>query len=292
MALGAGLLVGIRGWLPPARPGLDPLLLEFWGPLLSKDSRALICLGGPLHMVMRAAPFPDDPALPSYPVPRELYSTYGQTRPLPPDAKLFMRPVDNVAQIGVVSGVAVAASTLRAAGAGFQILPERMAPLASFRGRNVILFGDALGSMAAAKELARGYWTIAYDESGTRLVIRDRRKPPANPPVFSRKLESASGTLEAYGLITVLPTEGSGAAHERTFVISGVSNAGIHGAMEFIASPERLRDLKARFQRQGLPGIPPAYQVVVRCTAANTLLLSYEYAAHEVIQGGGTAGPG
>jgi hypothetical protein len=147
----------------------------------------------------------------------------------------------------------------------------------------VILFGDALSSQAGAKELGRAYLTIGYDDSGTALVIRDRRKPPTAPPVFSRKPESATGPLEAYGLITVLPTEGSSAAHERTFVVSGVSNAGIHGAMEFLASPERLRDLKDRFARQGLRGIPDAYQVVVKCTAASTLLLSYQYTAHEVI---------
>ena len=194
-----------------------------------------------------------------------------------------MRPAENVAPIGVISGVAVATSTMRLAGAAYQILPERTAPLASFRGRNVILFGDALTSRAAAKELGRAYLTIAYDDSGRRLVIRDRRKPATATPVFSRKPESSSGTLEAYGLITVLPTEGSSSAHERTFVISGVSNAGIHGAMEFLASSERLQNLKERFTRQGLPGIPAAYQVVVRCYAANELLLSFEYAAHEVI---------
>lgn len=283
--LGAALIVGIRGWQPVAGIGGDPIIREFWGPMLSKESRVLICLGSSLHMVMRAAPFPEDPNLPFYPVPAELYGLYGQIRPLAPDAKLFMRPVENVAQIGVVSGVAVAANTLNLAGVGYQILPERTAPLASFRGRNVILFGDALTSMAAAKELGRAYLTVGYDDSGMRLVIRDRRKPAASPPAFTRKLETGSGTLEAYGLITVLPTEGgSGAAHEKTFVISGVSNAGIHGAMEFLASPQRLRDLKERFRKQGLPGVPAAYQVVVRCTAASTLLLSYEYAAHEVIE--------
>lgn len=288
--LGGALLLGWGAWSSAGRPAVDPIVKEFWGPLVAPHSHTLICLGSTLYMVVRAAPFPDNAGIPSYPAPNDIYSTYGQVRPLPPGARLFMRPAENVAPIGAISGIAVATSTMRLAGASYQILPERTAPLASFRGRNVILFGDALTSRAAAKELGRAYLTIAYDDSGTRLVIRDRRKPATAAPEFSRKPESSSGTLEAYGLITVLPTEGSSSAHERTFVISGVSNAGIHGAMEFLASSERLQNLKERFTRQGLPGVPAAYQVVVRCYAANELLLSYEYAAHEVIDSKVVAG--
>ena len=278
--IGAGLFWGMRT-IMPGTSLVAPAVREFWGPLLEPGSRTLICVGGTLHMTLRAAPFPEDPNLPSFPAPKEVYRMYAETRPLPPDANIFMRPVDSVASIGVISGVAVATNTMRLAGASYQILPERQAPLASFRGRNVILFGDALTSQAAAKELARAYLQVAYDDSGMRLVIRDRRKP--SPPRFERKQESSSAPLEAYGLITVLPTENSGASDERMFVISGVSNAGIHGAMEFLASPDRLRDLEARFARQGLKALPDTYQVVVKCTAASTLLLSYEYAAHEVI---------
>ena len=52
-----------------------------------------------------------------------------------------MGPVENAASIGVVAWQ-WPPSTMRLAGASYQILPERTAPLASFRGRNVILFGD------------------------------------------------------------------------------------------------------------------------------------------------------
>ena len=279
--IGAGLLFLVPGWRSSPSSAIDPVVREVWGPLLEPGSRTLICLGSTLHMLVRTAPFRDESNVPSYTAPTELHGLYAKSRPLSPDARLFMRPVENAASIGVISGVAVAAGVMRAAGVEYQILPERTAPLASFRGRNVLLFGDALTSHAAGKELEKGYFTVAYDESGTELVIRDRRKPPPAPAAFSRKPESSTGTVEAYGLITVLPTVGS--ENERTFVISGVSNAGIHGALEFLASPDRLRDLKERFARQGLNGIPAVYQVVVRCTAASTLLLSYEYAGHEVI---------
>jgi hypothetical protein len=286
-ALG-GLAVGgsLLGWhalSSGGQPSVAPLVREFWGPILAPGSRTLICLGSTLYLTVRAAPFVTSKNEPTFAAPAELHPVFGETRPLLPGARLYMMPADNVAPLGVIAGVAIATGAMRLTGTGYQILPERMAPLASFRGRNVILFGDALSSQAAAKEHERAYLTVAYDESGTRLVIRDRRRPGTDAPAFRRKEESSSGAGEAYGLVTVLPTDQSSPTRERTFVISGISNAGVHGAMEFLASPERLQNLKERFLRQGLRGIPAAYQVVVRCSTASAVLVSYEYAGHEVI---------
>ena len=65
------------------------------------------------------------------------------------NGELIMRPAPNIASLGVVGGVAAAASALRTLGVPYQILSERSAPLSSFRGRNVVLFGDPLNSFAA-----------------------------------------------------------------------------------------------------------------------------------------------
>ena len=70
----------------------------------------------------------------------------------------------------------------------------------------------------------------------------------------------------------------------RTMIVSGVSQVGVQGAMEFFASPERLAELKSRFQADGLPGFPKAYQLVVQCTAEDSLPLSCGYAAHYVLE--------
>jgi hypothetical protein len=43
--------------------------------------------------------------------------------------------------------------------------------------------------------------------------------------------------------------------------------------------------LRSRLIRQDPPGFPRPYQVVVRCNADDMLLLSCEYAAHEVLPG-------
>jgi hypothetical protein len=67
-------------------------------------------------------------------------------------------------------------------------------------------------------------------------------------------------------------------------IFGGITSAGTHGAVEFLASPRSLRSLRSIFTKQGLAGFPSAYQVVVKCTFSNSLLLSYEYHSHKIIQ--------
>ncbi|MDP2991058.1 MAG: hypothetical protein Q8O57_10915, partial [Kiritimatiellota bacterium] len=248
--------IALRGTSVNVLP-LDPVVRDVWGPLLTAESQALICIAGNLHMEVRAAPFVG----PSYPAPPEIYPQFRNHRPLAEGARLFMRPIEHAAPMGAVSGVAIMAATLRAAGATYQVLNERASPLASFRGRNVILFGDPCTSNAAAYLMSRAAFTIGYDDAGTRRVIRDRRKPPGHPPAFSRLEQGPGGATVVYGLITVLPTDGLQPASKRTIILSGVGNAGVHGAAEFLASPGCLRDLKMRFARHNQPSFPPAYQV-------------------------------
>ncbi len=284
LAAAVGCLAGVAGAVAAFRmafvsfQALDPVVREVWGPLVAADSQTLICIAGNLYMEVHAAPFDKQPF---YPVPAEVYPRFREQRPLADGAKLFMRPVDHGAPMSAVSSVAIVATTLRSARATYQVLTERAAPLASFRGRNVILLGDPSSSRAAAHLMSRATFTLGYDDAGTQLVIRDRRKPADGPPAFSRSAQGPTGAAVVYGLITVLPSDGPPQTDKRTIIISGLSNAGVHGAAEFLASPERLRDLKMRFARQKQASFPPAYQVVVRCSASDTMLLSCDYAAHE-----------
>ena len=287
-ALLVGLIagaIGMRIFTSQSTSALTPsaVVREAWGPLATPDSNVLICIASNLHMTVRAGAYAADSDLPSFPAPAELYPLYQKSSPFTDGAKLFMRPSFNSANLGVVSAVATAASSLHAVGSQYQILPERIAPLASFRNRNVILVGDPLNSFAAAKLLGRARLTIANDPASNRLVIRDRQKPESDPPAFSR-LEGLPGkTAEVYGLLTVLPSDAESSQQRRTLIVSGVSNVGVHGAMEFFTSAEHLLDLKNRLRQEGLPGFPKAYQLVVRCTAENSLPLSCGYAAHTVL---------
>ena len=105
------------------------------------------------------------------------------------------------------------------------------------------------------------------------------------PPAFSRREARLGEPAEVYGLLTVLPTAAEpGGQQHRTLIVSGVSNVGIQGAMEFFTSAERLQELKTRFRRDGLVGFPKSYQLVVRCTAQDSLPLSCDYEFHLVLE--------
>ena len=271
----------------PATPSpqpANPILQEAWGPLATAQANVLICVASNFHMLVRPGGFSPDSDLPIFPTPPEIQSLYRKSNPLPDGATLSMRPAPNVANLGVVGGVAAVSSTLHSLGAQYQILPERSAPLASFRNRNVIVFGDPINSFAAAHLLSRGRLTVVQDPATNRLVIRDRQKPASDPPAFSRREGRPGEPAQVYGLLTVLPSDGAPGEQRRTLIVSGVSQVGTQGAMEFFSSPERLQDLKNRFRQDGLPGFPSAYQLVVRCTAEDSLPLSCGYAAHYVLE--------
>lgn len=288
VALVAGALLGALGitLMTRADPRLAPsaIVRDAWGPLATPGSTVLICVGTSLHLSVRAGGFAPDSTSPSFPVPPEIARLYEKLNPWPDRGTLYMRPASNTTTLGVAGAVAQAASTLRTLGVRYQILPERSAPLASFRNRNVILLGDPLHSLAAAKLLTRGRLSIALDPTTNRLVIRDRRKSATSPPAFARSVGRAGDAAEVYGLLTVLPSDSEPGQQRRTMIVSGVSHVGIQGAMEFFTSPESLAELRSRFRREGLPDFPPAYQLVVRCTADDSLPLSCGYAAHEVLE--------
>ena len=97
----------------------------------------------------------------------------------------------------------------------------------------------------------------------------DKFKPEQYKDTFRENLKKL---IEAYGLLTILPSEGSD-GNERVVVVSGTYSAGMAAAMEFFASGPRMRELRDRLQREGQKGFPPAYQVVVKATTDSTLPL-------------------
>src|SRR5204863_7716382 len=117
----------------------------------------------PLHMVVRPYMSVVAEGLPKYPAPEELYPIYRQHRPLPVEERLDMHPVDNSIQLGQMGAVITLAGVLNTHGSGFQVLPERSAPVAAVRGRNAILIGDPQDSSVVAELLQKTPLTIDYD---------------------------------------------------------------------------------------------------------------------------------
>jgi hypothetical protein len=277
---GAGLLAyNLR--TESTAPRFDPVIASAWGPLAKPDADVLLCVATLLHMVVRPYMSVVAEGFPKYPAPPELYAMFRQHRPLPDGIKLDMHPVDNSVQMGQVSSVVTLSNMLHAGRVRYQVLPERAARVTTMRGRNVMLIGDPQDSEAAALYLENAPITMVYDEAAEDLVIRDRR--PGQGRSYIPKRGADKRYTEVYGLVTVVPTPGA-AGDQRTVVMSGLTSVGSQGAAEFFSSAKSMAALLERFHKEGLPGFPSSYQVVVHCNSRDTLLLSTEYETHAVIR--------
>ena len=97
---------------------------------------------------------------------------------------------------------------------------------------------------------------------------------------MSPRKDAQGEFLDVYGLVTVLNNRDSDRGRLGAVVFSGITSTGAHGAAEYFSSPRALRDLRARL---GKSRFPQSYQVVVRCTFNNKLLLTYNYHSHRII---------
>ena len=276
-AVGAGVSVLLNR--PSVRPPIDPVMLEAWRPMWGPDANVLLCVATPLHLV--AGPEGHQAyGSPTFPAPPEAYPLFGQHRPLAPGAKLGLIFTDNVLGVGTMNAVVSVANTLRALGASYQILPERVATLSALRGRNAFLFGAPVDSEAITRTMEHTSLTVDYEPSVKEFVIRDRASGKTIVPQKDAKGDFA----EVYGLVTVLNTRDSDRGRLGMVVFSGITSAGTHGAAEFFSSPRSLRNLRTILAREGVNAFPPAYQVVVKCTFNNSLLVAYEYHSHRILQ--------
>lgn len=277
--LGAALtFVGLRSFALRAVV-VDPIVTEAWGPLAKPGSDVLLCAATPLHLVVGPAGH-EAYGSPSYPAPPEAYPLFREHRPLEPGAKLGLIFTNNVLGVGTMNAVVVAVNTLRAMGTTYQILPERVATISVLRGRNAILFGAPVDSEAITRTLAKAPLTVDYEPSVKEFVVRDR----TNGRMLVPKKDANGDFIEVYGLVTVLSTRDSDRGRLGRVVFSGITSAGTHGAAEFFSSPRALRSLKSVLTKEGNHGFPAAFQVVVKCTFSNMLLLAYEYDSHKVLQ--------
>jgi hypothetical protein len=155
-----------------------------------------------------------------------------------------------------------------------------VATLAALRGRNVMLFGAPVDSEAITRTMEHTPLIVDYEASVKEFVIRDR----ASGGIIVPQKDSNGDFIDVYGLITVLNTRDSDRGRVGMVVFSGITSAGTHGAAEFFSSPRAMRNLRTVLARDGVTGFPAAYQVVVKCTFSNMLLLSYEYHSHRILQ--------
>jgi hypothetical protein len=268
VALAVGV---IAGWYI-SRPTRDSTLKEAWGPLADSGDELLISVATSLHMLVRPH---IGPYVWRFDTPPRLREVYGSNRPLDPGTPLYMEPAQLSVPLAELAAVATISNTRTAFGGAYQILPEAEAPIAAMRGRNAILMGTGTNSEAARTLLRNLPLTIDYNNSD-RFCVLDQRKPAGQNELFLAQPTGQPVASTLYGLLSVLTWPESGGKVKRTVVLSGAGSAGVQAAAEFFCSAAHMRDLKQR-----LHGLPPAYQVVIRCRTSGLRLISYEYAAHE-----------
>jgi hypothetical protein len=278
-----GAVVGAAIAVVPARqsaakPAVDPVLLEAWRRMARPDANVLLSVATPLHLVVGPEGH-QAYASSTYPAPPEAYPLFRLHRPLAPETKLGLIFTDNVLGFGTMTAVMTAVNTLRLMGSSYQVLPERVATLAALRGRNVMLFGAPVDSEAISRTMEHTPLIVDYEPSVKEFVIRDR----ATGQMIEPQKDANGDFIDVYGLVTVLNTRESDRGLGMV-VLSGITSAGTHGAAEFFSSPRALRNLRAVMAHDGVNGFPAAYQVVVKCTFSNMLLLSYEYHSHRILQ--------
>jgi len=254
---------------------------QAWGPLASPGiDDALVCVATKMHLLVRPN-LPRESTELRFPAFSELYPLFRRHRPLPAEEKLQMEPADSSVAFGEVSAIATVARTLSGFGKSYQILPERIAPLAALRDRNAVVIGIPMDSDVVSKLLSTTVYTIAFHPAVDELAIIDRRRPNTVPEYAARATKQERVNI-VYGLVTVLPSEGQPESRRRTVVFSGLGSVGTHGAADFFSSAEHVGQLRQLFAREGISGFPKSYQVLVRCKLSDGLLLSTE-CVHAVV---------
>lgn len=282
----AALLGGAVGWILSSRrqqaAAVPEVLRQAWGPLLAAGGSPLVCIATPSQLFVRAYEEPP-PHLRLLEAPGSLYEWHQERHALAPGERLWLLPTHNSPLWGEAAGAMAAVRLMAAAGAGFQILPERVVSYTSLRERNLILFGSPEYSDIAGRLLGKARFTVRHTGAGTDAAIVPN--PGYEGRVLAPERNAEGLAVKVYGLMTVLPAEGAPAGGGRVVVISGVTSAGVQAAAEFFADAAAMRGFEQRLRAEGHAGFPPAYQVIVETTSDSTLPLTFRYHSHAVLSG-------
>jgi hypothetical protein len=256
---------------------------RYWGPLVHRDANAVVAVVAPAHAMLRPVEGPP-PTRMRPPVP-ELERWFRETSRLPVSerARIHLYPYWNAPLWGDAVAASRVIGMLSRAGSSYEMQPERVMSLHALRGRNAVLVGNPEFSGIIAHFLNAAAYTIRYDSSE-----RDWGIVPAAADAKGHRLFSGSGTgtgpeYSVYGLITVLPSEGTEGAEARTVILSGLGSAGTQAAAEFFTSEQSLAILDGHLKISGAAPAPRSYQVIVGSTSQSGLPLTVRYYSHHIL---------
>jgi hypothetical protein len=261
----------------------DPTLREAWGPLAAPGGDAILVLGVPPHLLIRVYPsgaHPSNEAL-DLSVSGPVAEFHDGRSPRREGEELRMHASSSL-RFGEVMAALTVAKTLDSMRAAYQVVPDRAIQLSTLRSRNAILIGDPTLTAIIGQELQRTPLSIEYDPTVGDFVVKERTSK-GQPLVVAPDAASSGKLRHVPGLLTVLPSDDPPGGNKKTVIFACANSAGCQGAAEFFSSPNSMRELRARFAKEGIHGFPRAYQVVLRCQSDNVALLSFIYEAHRVL---------
>jgi hypothetical protein len=259
-------------------PGLEPVVVEAWGPLVAKNANPLLCIStaAQLTAIQRPVPVPSGPTITS----PDLLSWYQSLPGLPPAKEIYLGPSLSSPFWGDVAGALAVSQLLSRAGIVPEALPESAIQLPALNKRNLLLFGRPGFSKTIDLYLRDKPFRVRVPDEHHGTTIWNVEPKPGEQAEFDAR-PGKQETETAYGLITVMPSWGD--SNRRTVVFSGTLSPGTQAASEFFASPKQLQALLQLFRKEGFAGFPPAYQVVVRANVFGTSALDVHYITHRVI---------
>jgi len=275
----AGLAIASVGWWvtqPGAGSRVDAALQAAWGPLLRGPEATIVHISAPLHLFVR----PNDTRMPDE-RPRieqeDLQRWYRHFPQLPPAEKLYVRPTPNAPLWGDALSMSIVGRVLERSGVAWEVMPARVGFEPLLRNRNALILGRPEYSRVAAKLMERQPLTVEFNAGLREYAVLDRGE---GGKWFLPRYGANDYAEVVYGLITVMPSEGSPAGERRTVVLTGTNSAGAQAAAEFWSS---AREMGGMIRRMG-GDLPRSYQVLVRATASATMTLDVFYETHRVVE--------
>ncbi|MBL8229214.1 MAG: hypothetical protein JNL98_12080 [Bryobacterales bacterium] len=279
-----GLAVASIGWATwrslEQQAKVPAALRAAWGPLLNGPEATFVHISSPLHLFVR----PNETRMPGERPQIDsgaLQRWYREIPSLPPANELFVRPTPNAPLWGDAMSMSIVGRVLERSGVPWDVLPSRVAAEPLIRKRNAIVLGRPEYSRLVAKLMQRQPLTVDYHPGLREYAIRE----VSNDQWLLPKYGANDYADVVYGLITVLPSEGSPGGEHRTVILTGTNSAGAQAAAEFWTSARELASLRER-----MGAFPASYQVVVRATASATMALDIFYETHRVVTPAGTRG--
>lgn len=235
----------------------------FWRPFLPPAPPPLVVL--PVHPLMRAAHGGDSPATRKRGllIDKERFPEFRDTiqfREMPEFR--FVPTTTDFTGVGEALGLLMLSDFLGGAGQSIHANAARLVNYETIKGGNAILLGGYQAWSGRIFVYREGF------EFGGGMIAN--RKPlPHEQALYKPEFDPVTGNLSRdYALVLMLPNE---RRDQRVLLLYGVYTQGTQAAMEFVANPERLTELRQSLLERAADkrSVPKYFQALLTTTVEN-----------------------